>query len=251
MLPITDIEKAFVTAWPALETVSDGGWSARFGNGLTRRANSIQCNDPADDSDAETRLARLTALYDAHHLPPVFRVTPLTGRATFATLKRQNWQGGEFSLVLTRPIETTTGTDGACIVTAPDDPAFLKAQRKLQGYDKAQADTFASIIANLRAPGAGLTWYADDGAPLASLLCVETGGIGVFLNVVTAQSARRQGHGRTMMNSALSWLGENGAAHAALQVYGLNQAGIALYLALGFEYRYPYHYCRKPEATAQ
>src|SRR5690606_28600207 len=132
---------------------------------------------------------------------PVFRVTPLTGRATFATLRREGWHSGEFSLVLTRPIEATIGIDGECVVTAPDDPAFLTAQNELQGYDKAQAETFASIIAKLRAPGAGLTWYAEDGAPLASLLCVETGGIGVFLNVVTAKSARRKGHGRRMMNA--------------------------------------------------
>ena len=244
---IVDIEKAFLTAWPALETIEDGGWCARFGNGLTRRANSIQSNDPNENADPELRLARLSALYDERGLPSVFRVTPLTGRATYATLARQGWQSGEFSLVLEQSIDATTGIDGACVVTAPDAKTFLKAQKKLQGYDKAQAETFAAIIANLRAPAAGLTFYTDDGTPLASLLCVEAGGIGVFLNVVTAKASRREGYGRRMMNSALSWLGENGASRAALQVHGVNAAAIGLYLSLGFKYRYPYHYRRKPE----
>ncbi len=249
MLSVADIEKAFLAAWPALETIEADGWCARFSNGLTRRANSIQSNDPAEDTDPGERLDRLSALYDERGLSPVFRVTPLTGRATFTTLVEQGWQSGEFSLVLQRPIDATTGIDGACVVTAPDEKAFLKAQKKLQGYNKAQAETFASIIASLKAPAAGLTFYAEDGAPVASLLCVETGGIGVFLKVITATDRRRKGYGRRMMNSALSWLGENGASQAALQVHGVNAAAIGLYLSLGFEYRYPYHYRRKPEAN--
>ena len=70
-------------------------------------------------------------------------------------------------------------------------------------------------------------------------------------DVITSAKLRGQGFGRRMMASALSWGAENGASHAALQVQGDNGPAIALYLAMGFVFRYPYHYRRQPEAQTQ
>lgn len=245
--PVSAIEAALLCAWPALETVEDGQWSARFSQGLSRRANSIQCNDPADDGDIGMRLARLAALYRTHDLPCCFRVTPLTPSAVFTALEDWNWPACDRSLVLETMIGRTSGIDGDCVVTTATDAGFVAAQTLLQGYDPAKARVFAAIVGNIQAPAAGLTFYSPDRAPLASLLCVETGGIGVFLNVVTDSHFRGRGLGRRAMTSGLSWLAENGASHAALQVFSGNRAGIALYLKLGFAYRYPYHYRFQPE----
>lgn len=247
---IAQTEAAFLTAWPALETVTDGQWCARFGNGLTRRANCIQVNDPSDDGNADTRLETLAALYDRRDLKAHFRVTPLTGRATFDTLVTTGWAASDYALIMQMPIGLTVGLDAECVVTAPDDAAFLAAQNHLQGYGDTDAATFAALIAKLAAPAVGLTIYANDNTPIASLLCVETGGIGVFLNVATAQTARRQGLGTRLMASAISWLAENGASEAALQVAADNRAAVALYMSMGFSYRYPYHYRTRMEANA-
>ncbi|SDG12464.1 Acetyltransferase (GNAT) family protein [Pelagibacterium luteolum] len=249
---IAQTEAAFLKAWPALETVSDGQWCARFGNGLTRRANCIQVNDADDDGDgdAAARLKNLAALYDDRRLLPYFRVTPLTGRATFDALVQAGWAASDYALIMQMPIGETVGVDGECVVTSPDDQDFLAAQSALQGYGGENATTFAKLIAKLDSPAVGLTIYDSDGTALASLLCVEASGIGVFLNVSTAPAARRQGLGTRLMASAISWLAENGATEAALQVAADNRAAVALYLSMGFSYRYPYHYRRRLETKA-
>ncbi len=247
MLSVLQIETALLKAWPALETVADGAWVARFGNGLTRRANAIQSIDPQDDDDARKRLEALTSLYDERHLPPVFRVTPLTGRSTLAALDTLGWASGDFSLVFELDIAKTAGIGGNCVVTAADDPEFISAQSVLQAYSGPQAATFAGFIANIKSPATGITIYADDKTPAASLLCVETNGIGSVFNVAVAPAHRKKGLGTRIMNAAISWVAENGADTCVLQVGTQNTAAIPLYLGLGFAYRYPYHYRSRPE----
>ena len=51
-LPAPRDRDAGLKAWPALETERDGSWVLRAANGYTKRANSVQCLDPADDEDA-------------------------------------------------------------------------------------------------------------------------------------------------------------------------------------------------------
>ena len=90
----------------------------------------------------------------------------------------------------------------------------------------------------------GFVAYGRDGTPAAAALAVVSGGIGVYLNVVTDRARRRQGHGEAVMQAALAWTRENGARHAALQVVADNDAAGALYAKLGFAERYRYHYRR-------
>ena len=54
---IREIEMAGLKAWPAIEVERDGGWVRRAAGGYTRRANSVQCLDPADDEKAPARIA--------------------------------------------------------------------------------------------------------------------------------------------------------------------------------------------------
>ncbi|WP_421952278.1 GNAT family N-acetyltransferase [Pelagibacterium sp.] len=251
MLTVSQIETASLATWPALETVADGHWRARFAGGFSGRSNSIWSLDPADDGDAAGRIATLSARYARHDLPAVFRVTPLTGNGILDTLDQTGWEPFKTSLVLSAPLTQTDGFDGAASLYDATDPAFLAAQTALQGFDANQRGTFAAILAALNRPACGIVIADSQGAPGASLLCVESDGIVMIYDVITAKSLRGQGFGRRMMASALSWGAENGASHAALQVQGDNSPAIALYLSMGFVFRYPYHYRRKPEAQAQ
>lgn len=236
------LERAFAAAWPALERLEDGAWVAGFSRGYSRRANSVQSFSPADDGDAAARLEAFEAAYAERGIEPCFRVTPLAGTHTFAALCDTGWRGLGHSLVLAREIGATRGFDSDASVHAPGDAAFLSAQAKLKGLDGSEMEHLVAILAGLRVPAAGLVLTGADGAPAASMLCVETGGVGVLLNVVTDPAQRRQGLGQRLMGTALSWLAENGAQHAALQVEADNVPAVALYLGAGFAYRYPYHY---------
>ncbi|AEQ52907.1 GNAT family N-acetyltransferase [Pelagibacterium halotolerans] len=251
MLTVSEIETASLATWPALETIEDGQWRARLAAGFSGRSNSIWALDPSDDGNAAQRIDALSARYTEHDLPTVFRVTPLTGDSILDALDGAGWERFKTSLVLCAPLTQTDGFDGAASLYDATDPAFLAAQTALQGFDAAQQATFAAILGALKRPACGIVLADDHGAPGASLLCVESEGIVMVYDVITSKALRGQGFGRRMMASALSWGAENGASHAALQVQGDNGPAIALYLAMGFVFRYPYHYRRKPEAQAQ
>lgn len=251
MRTVSEIEAASLATWPALETIEDGQWRARFARGFSGRSNAIWSLDPADDTNAAQRIETLSARYAEHDLPTVFRVTPLTGGGILDTLDRAGWERFKTSLVLSCPLGQTDGFDGAASLYDATDPAFLAAQTALQGFDTKQQETFAAILGALKRPACGIVVASDDGTPGASLLCVESEGIVMVYDVITSAKLRGQGFGRRMMASALSWGAENGASHAALQVQGDNGPAIALYLAMGFVFRYPYHYRRQPEAQTQ
>ena len=251
MRTVSEIEAASLATWPALETIEDGQWRARFARGFSGRSNAIWSLDPADDTNAAQRIETLSARYAEHDLPTVFRVTPLTGGGILDTLDRAGWERFKTSLVLSCPLGQTDGFDGAASLYDATDPAFLAAQTVLQGFDTKQQETFAAILGALKRPACGIVVASDDGTPGASLLCVESEGIVMVYDVITSAKLRGQGFGRRMMASALSWGAENGASHAALQVQGDNGPAIALYLAMGFVFRYPYHYRRQPEAQTQ
>ena len=84
-------EKAGLEAWPGIEVEWDGQWVRRAAGGYTKRANSLQCFDPADDADAETRLAAGVAWFQARNIPPVVRTTPLASASLNAALDAQGW----------------------------------------------------------------------------------------------------------------------------------------------------------------
>ena len=81
-----EIERATLLAWPALETIEDGSWTARFAQGYTKRANSVHSLHLADDDRASERIAHLAERYRERGLRPVFRVTPLAGPGIVAAL---------------------------------------------------------------------------------------------------------------------------------------------------------------------
>ncbi|WP_164734969.1 GNAT family N-acetyltransferase [Pelagibacterium lentulum] len=244
---VRDLEVAMLAAWPALEIVAEGAWQARFANGLSQRANSINCLDPDDETKPGQRLESLAGHYRARGLWPVFRVTPLTGRETFAKLEEKGWQAASPSLVLEAPLTGTVGYDADVAVLDPKDPDFLAAQIGLQDYTSEQAETFRQMVAKIRVPAKGLVIADSEGHPKASLLCAQAYGTGVFLNVISDPRHRRNGLGRRLMASGLSWLADSGARHTCLQVEAGNSAAVALYLSMGFTYRYPYHYRYAPE----
>ena len=242
---ILAIEAACLSAWPAIGVVHDGAWLWRYAQGYTKRANSIQCLDPADEDDAEARILRLAALSVRHGIAPVFRVTPLAGDRVVATLDRLGWRSFEESRVLTLDLGDAAFERRADIRPfPPGDPRWYRVQSSLAGYAPAGVETLKILLGLIAPEAMGFVAYGRDGTPAAAALAVVSGGIGVYLNVVTDRARRRQGHGEAVMQAALAWTRENGARHAALQVVADNDAGGALYAKLGFVERYRYHYRR-------
>lgn len=242
-----EIERATLLAWPALEEITDGSWTARFAQGYTKRANSIHSLDVGDDADAGQRIDRLADHYRQRNLRPVFRQTPLAGPAIGAALDEKGWDTFEASLVLSMPHSKRQR-----LVPAPTqyfelgDPQWRDAQAAMAAYTPQTSAVLGKILDQISVPARGVMVYDDAYVPAGAALAVVAQGVGVFLNVVVDPGRRGQGFGRAVMHAALNWTGQMGATGAALQVLADNEVALALYRSLGFTHAYGYHYRRAP-----
>lgn len=235
-------ERAGLLAWPGIEVQWDGDWVCRAANGYTKRANSLQCFDPADNADAGARLDHAVTWFRTRHLQPVVRTTPLESAALAGALDAGNWQNiGHSHLYAMELGAGDAAPDPEGRIHPVLDPAFLAAQQALQGHSGAQMDHLQALLAVMAVPACGIVIYRD-GAPAASGLMAIADGIVITGNVITDPNRRRTGLGAAMMRTGLAWSRENGASVAALNVDRGNLAAQALYRSLGYTHQYDYHY---------
>jgi GNAT superfamily N-acetyltransferase len=246
---ILQLEQAFVSAWPAVETASDGGWLWRFANGYTKRANSAQSMDPSDEADAASRLKRFAKWAGGHKVPPTFRVTPLAGQGVHGALDGLNWRAFEESVVMAMPVGAAFTPKHHFALLDPTDAAWFEVQARMSGYGPETIIALRDVLDRIKSPAKGVLAFDADGEVAAAALTNNNAGIGVYLNVVVREDARGQGYGRSVMQVALNWSKVAGADWAAIQVLAANTPAVNLYRSLGFEEVYRYHY-RRPEQAA-
>ena len=233
-------ERAGLKAWPGIEVEWDGVWVRRAAGGYTKRANSLQCFDPADGDEAAARLAAGVDWFEARGLPPVVRTTPLQCPALGAVLDAQGWATIDRSHLYAMALGAHEPDPEGRIMPLLD-PAFLAAQQALQGYGDAQVARMKALVSVMAVPAAGIVVYRD-GAAVASGLMAGADGIVITGNVIADRTRRRQGLGRAMMRTGLAWARTEGATIAALNVQADNPAGQALYASLGYSHQYDYTY---------
>jgi len=239
-------EHAGLKAWPGIEVEWDGAWVRRAAGGYTKRANSLQCFDPADDADVDARIAAGIAWFEARGIRPVVRTTPLASPALNAALDARGWDTIDRSYLYAMPLaEHEPDPEGR--TTALLDPVFLTAQQALQGYPDEQMARMRALLAVVAVPAAAIV-IERDGAPVATGLMTIADGIVVATSVITDRTRRRQGLGAAMMRTGLAWARAQGATIAALNVQADNPAGQALYASLGYSHQYDYTY-RVPGAA--
>jgi len=233
-------EQAGLKAWPGIEVDWDGSWVRRAAGGYTKRANSLQCFDPADGDDAEARLAAGIAWFEARGIPPVVRTTPLASASLNAVLDAEGWATIDRSYLYAMPLAAHE-PDAEGRITTLLDPQFLAAQQALQGHSDALMARMRALLAVMAVPAAGIV-VERDGLPVASGLMAIADGIVIAGNVVTDRTRRRQCLGSAMMRTGLAWAKAQGATVAALNVQADNAAGMALYASLGYRHQYDYTY---------
>ena len=240
-------ERAGLAAWPGIEVEWDGDWVRRAAGGYTKRANSVQCLDPADDADVAARVAAAVEWFAARNLPPVFRMTPLAAPALSATLDRLGWRtidaSHQFAMVLTPGEADPRGR-----IHDVRDPAWLAIQQRLSGYDDGRQARLEALLGAMQVQACGVALLDAEGTPVASALMAIADGIVVTGNVVTAADQRRKGYGGAMMRTGHAWAYAAGARVAALNVQADNAGAQALYHGLGYRHQYNYHY-RLPGTT--
>jgi ribosomal protein S18 acetylase RimI-like enzyme len=245
---VLEIETAALSSWPALRTVHDRSWVWRWARGYTKRANSVQALDPADEEDLDRRLAEMADLSRRNRIDPVFRVTPLAAPALVEMLAAGGWRAFEESIVLVGPLPECDRPDGVERREIPS-AAWAAVNAAMSGYDEAKQAALAEMLAAISTEAKAFTATAADGAPGASALAVRAGRIVGLFNVVTAPHCRRQGLACRVLDTAFAWGREVGASFAAIQVVATNEPAKRLYASYGLAERYRYHYRRPVTAV--
>jgi ribosomal protein S18 acetylase RimI-like enzyme len=235
------IEEMSLNALPTLATVTRDGWVARFAQGVTGRANSVNALQPGATPVADIAAA-MELLYANARLPCRFRVTPLCPPETESVLLGRGYALGERTATEVAAIPSDVVVDATVRVTPVADRAWRDAYGIAAGrFNAAQLDVLARIHAAI-VPPAAFARIEIGGVILALGYAVAERGFVSLHEIATMPEARKRGLARRLVTSLLAWGRSQGARESWLQVVTTNTPARALYRSLGFRPAYEYVY---------
>ncbi|MES0883876.1 GNAT family N-acetyltransferase [Roseibium sp. SCP14] len=242
-LDVRTLEEVALNAWPALQTVSVGGWVFRISGGCTKRSNSV--NALAPWSKFEEIVCEAESFYARCDLPPIFRLSPLAPPECDALLQDRGYTFFDQSLVLLAPIENARLPEQIEIRKSPSSD-WLSSVADANQISVDLRPVHEEIVHAIKMPAAFATVYQNGTAVGFGLAVRERGMVGLF-DIVVSPRARGKGHGRAVTQALMNWGQAGGATQAYLQVHAQNSVARSLYASLGFEEVYSYHYRLPPK----
>ncbi|HVN37434.1 MAG TPA: GNAT family N-acetyltransferase [Myxococcota bacterium] len=236
------LERAAARAWPPHEDEPLGGWRLRYGGARSRRLNSVWTSRFLAGGDVRGAIEQAAAWYRERGLPPCFQIAEgaepagLDGR-----LAARGYAVLTPTTVMQAPVEgVALAADGDAVPLAeaptpehvgalcdPGWPADVRADR-------------AALFARIPSPRRFAVLHVD-GEPAAAGLCVVDDDLAGIFSMRTARAFRRRGLGTRLLRALAGFAQSAGATRLYLQVEDDSPAR-ALYLRLGFEPVYGYHY---------
>jgi ribosomal protein S18 acetylase RimI-like enzyme len=245
---IMELEARTFSAWSPLDQIEFGGWRLGCAQGYTRRANSVYpLAWSSDEAALHTQIDACERWYRDHQQAVCFKLTAASQPTTLSDILDTRGYAvapGAFvmSADLTQGQHETAG--GVSIETQLTE-RWLEALCEMNAAQAPHKAVIRQMLANDQAERYFATAYSAT-QPAAVGLAVRDGDyIGLF-DIVTDESARRQGYGRRLVQALLHAGLAAGARTAYLQVIQRNVPAIALYESLGFVNCYEYWYRQKP-----
>jgi len=244
-----EIEMASLRAWPALEEEALGGWTLRFSQGFTGRANSVQPFAGGDGPLAE-RVAACERWYADRGQPCKFRITPFSEPGLDAYLAERGYVSFD-------PTDVMRLDGHAYHEDPPEDvaseflerldlPEWLDTYASLSGLP-APNPVMGEIVSRIEPPSL-LGCVGIENERIACGLAVADGPLLGLFDLVVDPSLRRQGYGSWLMLGLCMWGRLSGTVVTYLQVTRDNTTAAALYRKLGFRVAYEYSYRVPPES---
>jgi len=238
------VERAALSAWPAIETEEREGWLLRTSGGYTKRSNSANPQQ-LPKGDLTPIVVDCEAAYRQRGLPPVFRLTSILDgvERLDAMLVDRGYLALDPTRVLWRPFHAMQDlprdrAPAGRIDMLPQD-AWHSAHARITGA--APHPMERAILQRL--PGEPLfacLW--TDGDYRACAIGVQEDGLATTFSVATEPDYRRRGLARALLGHLLAIARERGAEGAHLNVVERNRAARQLYRSLGFHELYRYWY---------
>jgi N-acetylglutamate synthase len=245
-----EIEQAAMRAWTALEQVTIDGWLLRFGEGYTKRANSVTAYGQGSRG-LEEHVARCEALYRQHALPPIFRLPePWAPAALDPLLAGRGYERVDGTRVLALDLAAARLSDTSGTVRQADDVReWLGVYQTVTGDPEGQRDAHGRILEE--AQGERLLAWIGQEEPLACALGIVDGDYLGLYDIAVRPEMRGRGLGTALVSELLRSGAHRGARWAYLQVTDDNHIAGRLYNRLGFTEVYRYWYRRSGRAQAR
>jgi GNAT superfamily N-acetyltransferase len=234
------LERLGFRARPSFETVEVDGWTLRFADGYTKRANSVNPHF-GSTLPVSAKIAHCEALYGERGLPTIFRLTPFSEPADLdRALAAAGYDVLDRSLVMEASLDRAPDLESGNVLGVPAGEWFSAFDR-LCPLDRVKQAAHRRIVESAQ----GTRCFAlieQNGDPIVCGLGVLVdAAVGLF-DLYTAEEHRRRGHGAAVIGSILRWAAHQGARTAFLQVHSQNTPARRLYERFGFEVAYPYWY---------
>jgi len=236
--------------WGYAESARVDGWHLRAADGFTHRANSAWPIGPLERPLPEA-VAAVRDWYTERGLRPLVQV--ITGSELDLALAELGH--GEVRALSLRQVAHVPDVLDTLLSVAPIGVKEFFAESPTDDWLSLYRDGGLPPVAKqVLESGASVRYAtiydADSGTPVAigrAALSVPPGSkesaTWVGLSAVeTAESARRRGLAKLVVDALLEWADEQGATDAYLEVMPDNAPAVALYASLGFVTHHEYHY---------
>lgn len=235
------IEDASLRAWPAIEEAAFEGWTLRYSDGFTGRANSVQALG-SSALPLDERIARCERWYEERGRPPLFRLTPFSEGGLDGFLADRGYRRFNRTLVLVRESGGLSAEVADLELSETSLHEWLRTYAGLVG-SPAAPDAMRQIIE--RAEGRTLSGLLRTRRPRRTVACglaVLDGTLLGLFDLVVDSERRREGIGTELVRCLVGWGAAGGASQVYLQVTEDNEPALSLYAKLGFRQAYDYWY---------
>jgi ribosomal protein S18 acetylase RimI-like enzyme len=236
------LEELAMRAWPARLVQPLHGWRLAFGDGLTRRINSVQAVDWDDRGEVERAIGQAEGFYAERGLPARFRVTAVSRpEGLDARLAGRGYEiEAPTDVLVADAFPPRSGAARHPVTVADRPPPGWRKLWLAQGA-AAEATKRRALLARLP-PGAIFALARTGPKPSGIGLAVIDGGWAGVFAVHTALRFRGQGVARAVLEALMAQAAAMGARRLYIQVEQTNDPAQHIYRRAGFGFAYSYHY---------
>ena len=244
---ITALEELSLNAWPSHQTLLYDGWTLRFANGYSKRANSV---NPiyASSLDLGEKIEFCEHIYREQKLAVVFKLTPAACPSDLdeILMAKGYRKDSPTSVQLLELGSTKVNIAREAVLEGSLSAEWLDAFCRMSGMNEIQRLALQQILLNILPDRCFASLTVEDSIVAAGMGVLQNGSIGLF-DILVDKDFRNRGYGRQIVESLVFWGKQNGARNSYLQVMLNNPPALHLYSKIGFLEKYQYWYRIKRE----
>ena len=240
------IEEAALNALQTQRQLFLDGWLVRLSPGAAKRARSVNPHF-GSSMPIDAKVDRCEAIYAAHRLPVLFRITPFCKPPELdEVLARRGYVAFDERSSRSAPC---AGDCGAADRRRGARPApfaeFVEAVGELRGSTPVQRAAHFERLSNTPLDTHAVIARCEGRIVGCGQVALDDG-LAAIYDMVTAADFRGRGLATWIVAALSNRAGQAGARYAFLQVNDDNAPALAVYGKFGFATVYAYHYRARP-----